>query len=118
MVFLVVKYGERLEVVSPETYGMDTWGGSHQEGIEFKKDGWYSTWWSAGNEWIEDTNEEDKLDVVLETENFEEVLKYFIEHSPKEYRKANATIKEIINDYLDFDDYFRGRDLEAESCEQ
>ena len=112
MLFLIIKTGDNLEVVSPETYGMDTWGMSTQEAIEKRKDGWYSTYWSDGGQWLEDINEEDKLDVVLETENFEEVLKYFIKDSSKNYRKAIASVKEIINDYLDYEDWFIGRDLE------
>ena len=102
MVFLIIKKDDNLEVVSPETYGMDTWGGSTQQGIEKRPDGWYSTYWSDGGQWLDDINEEDKLDVVLETKNFDAVLEYFIKNNSKNYRKAIASIKEIINDYLDF----------------
>lgn len=50
MIFLVVDYGEgNIEVLSPENYGMDTWGMSTQEGIKKKDDGcWYTTYWLDG----------------------------------------------------------------------
>jgi hypothetical protein len=112
MRFLVIKTNDSLDVVSPETYGMATWGANTQEGIDKRDDGWYSTYWSAGNEWIEDTIEEDKLDVVLETKDIDEVLAYVLKNNPKEFHKIITAIKDIVIDYLDFEDYFRSRDLE------
>ena len=102
MVFLIIKKDNNLEVVSPETYGINTWGMSTQESIEKRKDGWYSTYWSDGGQWLDDINEEYKLDVVLETRSWEEVIEYLIENNSKIDRKTVASMNKIIDDYLDY----------------
>lgn len=105
MIFLVVDHGEgNIEVLSPENYGMDTWGMSTQEGIKKKDDGcWYTTYWSDGGQWLEDTYEEDKLNVLLETTDVEEVLTFILQQENltiEKMKKLVEQIKEIFNDSI------------------
>lgn len=105
MIFLVVDHGEgNIEVLSPENYGMDTWGMSTQEGIKKKDDGcWYTTYWSDGGQWLEDTYEEDKLNVLLETTDVEEVLTFILKRENltiEKMKKLVEQIKEIFNDSI------------------
>lgn len=105
MILLLIKRNdEELDLVSPETYGMATWGSfSHQEGIEKKDDGkWYFEWWSSGNEWIEDTNEELEINVLLETKDLDDILSYVRMNNPKYIQKILSAAKEIYNDFIDF----------------
>ena len=110
MIFLVVDHGEgNIEVLSPENYGMDTWGMSTQEGIKKKDDGcWYTTYWSDGGQWLEDTYEEDKLNVLLETTDVEEVLTFILQQenlTVKKMKELVEQIKEIFNDSIMWFEY-------------
>lgn len=96
-----------LAVYSPETYGMETWGMSTQRSIDKKDDGWYTTYWSSGGEWLNDTYEEDKLDVIIETGNLDEVLSYVIENKPEYLSSIITELKEIVTEYLDYEYWFR-----------
>ena len=105
MIFLVVDHGEgNIEVLSPENYEMDTWGMSTQEGIKKKDDGcWYTTYWSDGGQWLEDTYEEDKLNVLLETTDVSEVLTFILQQEDltiEKMKKLVEQIKEIFNDSI------------------
>ena len=105
MIFLVVDHGEgNIEVLSPENYGMDTWGMSTQEGIKKKDDGcWYTTYWLDGGRWLEDTYEEDKLNVLLETTDVSEVLTFILQQEDltiEKMKKLVEQIKEIFNDSI------------------
>lgn len=105
MIFLVVDHGEgNIEVLSPENYGMDTWGMSTQEGIKKKDDGcWYTTYWSDGGQWLEDTYEEDKLNVLLETTDVSEVLTFILKQENldmEKMKKLVEQIKEIFDDSI------------------
>lgn len=105
MIFLVVDHGEgNIEVLSPENYGMNTWGMSTQEGIKKKDDGyWYTTYWSDGGQWLEDTYEEDKLNVLLETTDVSEVLTFILKQENldmEKMKKLVEQIKEIFDDSI------------------
>ena len=105
MIFVVVDHGEgNIEVISPENYGMDTWGMSTQEGIKKKDDGcWYITYWSDGGQWLEDTYEEDKLNVLLETTDVSEVLTFILKRENltiEKMKKLVEQIKEIFDDSI------------------
>ena len=105
MILLLIKRNdEELDLISPETYGLGTWGSfSHQESVEKKDDGkWYFKWWSSGNKWIEDTNQELKMNVLLETINLDDVLSYVRKNNPKYIQKILSAAKEIYNEYIDF----------------
>lgn len=105
MLFLVVDHGEgNIEVLSPENYGIDTWGMSTQESLKKKDNGcWYSTYWSDGGQWLEDTYEEDKLNVLLETTDISEVLAFILKQenlSTEKLKEIITQIKEIFNDSI------------------
>lgn len=105
MLFLVVDHGEgNIEVLSPENYGIDTWGMSTQESLKKKDNGcWYTTYWSDGGQWLEDTYEEDELNVLLETTDISEVLAFILKQenlSTEKLKEIITQIKEIFNDSI------------------
>ncbi len=109
MLLLLVKHESGdLEVISPDNYGMATWGMSTQEGLKKKEDGWYTTYWSDGGQWLEDTYEEDKLNVILETVDVDEVLSFILKYETITLEKTKelvAQIKEIVDDTLHWFEY-------------
>ena len=104
MILLVVEHEQgNIEVLSPENYGMETWGKSTQIGIDEKEDGWYTTYWSSGGEWLEDTYEEYKLNVLLETTDVGEVLTFILKQenlTVEKMKELVEQIKEIFDDSL------------------
>lgn len=104
MILLVVEHEQgNIEVLSPENYGMETWGMSTQIGIDQKEDGWYTAYWSSGGEWLEDTYDENKLNVLLETTDVDEVLTFILKQENLTIEKMKELvkqIKEILNDTL------------------
>lgn len=110
MILLLIECFEKdrtMALVSPETYGLETWGMSQQKGIRQDDDGkWYFEWWSSGNEWIEDTNEELEINVLLETIDLDEVVSYVITNSPSEVQEILSEAKKIYNEYIDLRSHF------------
>ena len=103
MKYLLAKEkGNSFELYSPETFGMETWGMTSQTSLEKKNKYWYIHSWSAGNEWIEDINEEYKLNVVLETADLDEILRYVFIHNKAEINHILQEAKEIYTNYFDF----------------
>ena len=100
------------KLYSPETYGMSTWGSSSQDSIIKKKKYWYVQHWAAGNDWIEDTNESYKLNIVLETEDLHEVLNYVIAQTNNDRTAVEnilVTAQEIYNNWLEFNNWINRR---------
>ena len=103
MKYLLVKEKKNeFSLYCPETYGAKTWGSLHQESIVRKRKSWYYHSWSAGNEWIEDEEYQHRLNVVLETSDFDEVFNYVKEHNEKEIEKIIKEVREICEDYFNF----------------
>ena len=104
MLFLVVEHSKgNIEVLSPNNYGMDTWGMSTQEGLKQKEDGWYTTYWSDGGQWLEDINEEDKLNVLLETTDIDKLLSFILAYkyiTLDSVKIIVQQIKEIVDDTM------------------
>jgi hypothetical protein len=96
MILLVVEHEQgNIEVLSPENYGMETWGMLTQIGIDQKEDGWYTTYWSSGGEWLEDTYEEFKLNVLLETTDVDEVLTFILKQENLTIEKMKELVEQI-----------------------
>lgn len=96
MLLLVVEYEKgNIEVLSPNNYGEDTWGMSTQEGLKKKDDGWYTEYWSDGGQWLEDTYEEDKLNVLLETTDVDEVLSFILKYEGITIKRAKELLNQI-----------------------
>lgn len=104
MILLVVEHEQgNIEVLSPENYGIKTWGMSTQIGIDQKEDGWYRTFWSSGGEWLNDTYDENKLNVLLETTDVGEVLTFILKQenlTVEKMKELIEQIKGIFNDTL------------------
>jgi hypothetical protein len=104
MILLVVEHEQgNIEVLSPENYGMKTWGMSTQIGIEQKEDGWYTTYWASGGEWLEDIYDENKLNVLLETTDVDEVLTFILQQenlTVEKMKELVEQIKKIFDDTL------------------
>ena len=101
---LVKEKGNNFQLYSPDTYGMETWGGSSQSSIVKKKKHWYINHWTAGNDWIEDINEDYKLNVVLETPDLDEIIRYIVANNNDrkliEYILVEA--QNIYTEYITF----------------
>ena len=104
MTLLLVKDSKiDYSLLSPETYGMDTWGMNSQRSLEKKYKHWYTHYWKAGNEWINDYEEEHKLNVVVETTDITEIMRYIFEHKLMNIKnKILDNFKEIVDDYISF----------------
>lgn len=95
---------------SPTTYGADTWGENSQRGLVKKRKYWYITYWCGGNDYVDDYYEEDKINVVLETDNIDKILKYL------DNKKADRVdiegildeYGEIVKDYISIEKWLRG----------
>ena len=88
----------------PAVYGMDTWGSDSQDSLEKKRKNWYICCWHAGGEWYDDTYNQYKLNVVLETPDITEVQKYLYKHNVhgQELKKILDDAKEMFNQYISF----------------
>lgn len=113
MKYLVVKEKSgKFVLYCPDTFGIETWGMTTQLSLEKKKKYWYIHHWSAGNEWIEDENYDERLNVVLETTSLQEVLAYTI----KETNNSRAAIESLLiqaqkiqNEYIAFANWAANR---------
>lgn len=92
MKYLLIQEKTKFKLYCPETYGLETWGSTSQTSLEKKRKYWYVSHWTAGNEYIEDSVETYKLNVVLETSNLREVFKYV----SKETKNNRAAIESIL----------------------
>jgi hypothetical protein len=103
MIYLLVKEKgkKQYSLYCPDTYGADSWGSTAQTSIIKKRKSWYINSWWAGNEWIEDEEDQIKLNVVLETSDFDEIFSYVKEHNEKEIEHLIKEARDIYNDYLD-----------------
>jgi hypothetical protein len=100
---LIENENKTFTLLSPETYGMDSWGSSSQESINKKEDDkWYFHYWSDGGQWLDDTNEEFDAKVVLETTDIDEILRYVSKNNESELEHVLQDAKIIYNDYIDF----------------
>lgn len=103
MIFLVVKNEDNsIEVISPENYGIDTWGSGSQTSLKQRNDGtWCIHYWSDGGQWLPDVNEDIELEVLLQTVDVNEVLSYIIRNKEEQLTECFKQVKEIITDCLD-----------------
>jgi len=95
-------------LLSPNTYGTDTWGMSSQRSLIKKRKHWYTTCWFGGNDYIDDYYSEDRINVVLETKDIDEVLKYLQNKKAKCIFTILDEYVEIINDYIVIEKYMLG----------
>ena len=110
MTYLLVKEkNNKFTLYSPETFGMDSWGDIyHQTSLKKKKKYWYIESWSAGNEWTEDSVEQFKLTVVLETKSLQEVLNYVIKDTKGSQAAIGSVLvqaQEIYHDWVEFENW-------------
>lgn len=89
----------------PDTYGSHSWGSTTQNSLIKKRKSWYINYWSAGNEWIEDEEYQYKLNIVLETSDLDEIIRYVAQHNEKEIEHLLKDARVIYNEYLDFSEW-------------
>ncbi len=92
MRYLLIKDSSKFKLYCPETFGLATWGSTSQTSLEKKRKYWYISHWTAGNDYIEDSVETYRLNVVLETSDLRKVLKYV----SKETKNNRAAIESIL----------------------
>ena len=101
MIWLLIKKANGYDIESPDTYGMSTWGTNSQDSIEKKTKNWYYHSWSSGGRYYDDEVSEEKINVVLETTDFEEVVKYLVKKKVN-IKPLLKKAKEEMNKYFDF----------------
>ena len=103
MILLLVKNSKtKYSLLSPSTYGMETWGTNSQDSLEKKDNHWYTSHWIAGNQWEDDSLTEHELNVVLETTNIDKIVKYLFQRKSKCLNDILDTYKQIVDDYISF----------------
>ena len=106
MKYLLVKEkNKKYSLYCPETYGSHSWGSDFQTFIIKKRKFWYIDTWMAGNEWVEDEKWQTKLNVVLETSDLDEIIRYVTQHNEKEIDYLLKEAREIYNEYLGFNEW-------------
>lgn len=102
------------EVLSPDTFGLSTWGCTSQESLEKKRKYWYFTYYTAGNDCVDDIYEEYKANVLLETSDVDAIFKYIDEHNRDKvtekklkelFIKAVDDIEKIFKDWISIERY-------------
>ena len=93
---------------SPDTYGTDTWGMNSQRDLVKKRKHWYTTYWCGGNDYIDDYSEEDKVNVVLETKDIDEIVKYLYNKKVKGITAILDEYAEIVKDYISIEKWILG----------
>ena len=92
-----------VEVYSPNTFGMETWGDFYrQESLVFKKKYWYIETWHSGGEWEDDYTYEYRLNVILRTKNLSALLRYVEKNYPHCLTYITNECNKIIRDDTSF----------------
>jgi hypothetical protein len=109
MTYLLVKEKDKKNyaLYCPDTFGAESWGSSSsQTGLKKKRKSWYIETWYSGGEWLEDEITETKLNVVKETADLDEIIRYLVNHNEKEIEHIYKDARKIYNEYLDLSEYF------------
>lgn len=101
---LVRNLKDNYTLLSPDTYGMETWGSSSQTSLEKKRKYWYICSWSAGNDFdfVDEYISKSKINVVFETTDIDEVINYLTEHKLKCKNEMICEFDKIVNTYISF----------------
>ena len=114
--YLLVKEGKQFKLYCPETFGLDTWGSRHQTSLEKKRKYWYVTNWAAGNDYIDDSEESYRLNVVLETPDLHEVMNYVIKNTTDKARPIIESLlvqaQELYHERVAFEAWARSRNTQ------
>lgn len=105
---LVKEKGKRIyNLYCPDTFGAESWGASSfQTGLRKKRKSWYIETWYYGGEWSEDEITETKLNVVKETSDLDDIIRYLVNHNLKEIEHIYKDARKIYNEYLDLCEHF------------
>ena len=63
--------------------------------------------WCYSGEWLDDETIETKLNVVKETADLDEIIRYLAKHNAKEIEHIYKDARKIYNEYLDLCEHFR-----------
>ena len=92
----------------PDTFGAKSWGsGYSQTSLAKKRKSWYIETWYYGGEWLDDEIIETKLNVVKETADLDEIIRYLAMHNEKEIEHIYKDARKIYNEYLDLSEAFQ-----------
>lgn len=106
MIWLLVRHQRNnYSLYSPSTYGMETWGTNSQDSLDKKKKYWYISSWTAGNEYVDDRNFEYRLNVVLETTDISEIVRFMHKKkcSKEQIKEILDKAQEEFKNYIDFE---------------
>ena len=110
--YLLVKGENKFKLYCPDIFGVDSWGSRQQASLEKKRKYWYITYWSAGNEYIDDTEESIRLNVVLEATTLQQVLSYIIKATNNNQGIIESILvqaQEIQNERVAFENWAASR---------
>ena len=95
MIFLLIKKSSsNYRLLSPDTYGIDSWGTHNQLSIKKKTKHWYSQEWIAGSIYGFDRSIEIKLKVVVESKDILDIMRYL-----KNKKVSELLIDKVLEDY-------------------
>ena len=110
MIYLLAKEKgkKNYTLYCPDTFGSKSWGSSYsQTSLTKKRKSWYIETWYYGGEWLDDKIIETKLNVVKETADLDEIIRYLTEHNEKEIEHIYKDARKIYNEYLDLSEAFQ-----------
>ena len=96
--FVVLNTGA---IIDLDTYGLQSWGSSHQYGIEIKGNKVYETYWCDGDEWEDDINEETLLGTIVYQSDkplhIEEASSAILTTKKPDYTEYGADLEKIFD---------------------
>lgn len=106
MIWLLVRHQRNIySLYSPSTYGMETWGMNSQRSLDKKQKHWYASSWTAGNEYVDDLYDECRLNVVVETTDISEIVRFMYQKkcSKEQIKEILDKAQEEFKNYIDFE---------------
>ena len=100
--FLLIRTVNGIDAFHTHWYGNETWGSLYQKSIVKKRKNWYFEFWTAGNRFFDDEVFYQKLDVVFESNNVQDLLDYVVEHYPNDFERIKVSVLEQLNEFNDF----------------
>lgn len=100
MRFLLTGNKKHLSVLSPDTYGVETWGSSSQDSLKKMRKNWYFTNWTSGGIWGKDTYTKAKCPVLLETKDPDKIILYIHKHFRDKTKMNDKKLTEMLESVL------------------
>jgi hypothetical protein len=110
--YLLAKENNKFKLYCPDLFGLETWGDRSQVSLEKKRKYWYINHWVAGNDYVDDTADSYRLNVVLEATELQEVLNYVIKDTnsnPTAIESILVQAQEIYHERVSFENWLNSK---------